>query len=317
METLAALAFLGCCLLGILVFHLYRRIDELKRETDGTRRYVSELTAWASQIHQYLSAHRVAPAPEAVEPARTPEPERAPVAELPKPSEPEMQPEPPPERPVRVPPVVTIPTRRVDHHPPRPAPSRPVKPAPAMAAEARAEAQLPLPIRPGRSDHVAPWRPRPDLELTIGTRWLSRVGMVAVLAALVFLVWYLYDRGVIVITREMVIGAGLLLGLGLVVGAELAHRRGYEPQSEALTGGGAATLYLTLWVGLHLWGVFGATAAFVAMALVTAGAACQALRHDSQTIAVLAWVAGYLVPLFVGERHGGGSEGSGAYGLFI
>jgi uncharacterized membrane protein len=141
--------------------------------------------------------------------------------------------------------------------------------------------------------------------------------MVAVLAALVFLVWYLYDRGVIVITREMVIGAGLLLGAGLMAGAEVVRRKGYEPQSEALTGGGAGVLYLTLWVALHLWGILGATVAFVGMALVTGIAACQALRHDSQTVAVLAWIAGYLVPLFIGERHGGDSDGSGAYGLFV
>ena len=351
METLAALAFLGCCALAVLVYCLFRRVDELKREIAWQRKYVHDINSWASQLHQYLSAHRVAaPAearPEQAEPGESEPigaPERGPVVELPKRAEP-------------VEPLVVVPPQPVTpapvHRPtpPAPAPPGPVVPpptpvpppvrrAPVMASETRAEAPprpaapmaaspapsvaqgpvspaSPPPARPAGPTHATPERPRADLELTIGTRWLSRIGMVAVLAALVFLVWYLYDQGIIVITREMVIGAGLLLGLGLMVGAEFTHRRGYEPQSEALTGGGAAVLYITLWVGLHLWPILGASVTFVAMALVTAGAACQSLRHDSQTIAVLAWVAGYLVPLFIGEGHGGGSGESGAYGLFI
>jgi uncharacterized membrane protein len=163
----------------------------------------------------------------------------------------------------------------------------------------------------------APHKPRADLEFTLGTRWLSRIGIVAVLAGIVFGVWLLYQQRILVITHEMWIGAGLLLGLGLVVGGEFAHRRGYEPQSEALTGGGAAVLYVTLWVALHVWPILGASFTFLAMALVTAAAACQALRHESQTVAVLAWVVGYLVPLLIGEREGGGAGDTSAYALFI
>jgi len=40
------------------------------------------------------------------------------------------------------------------------------------------------------------------------------------------------------------------------------------------------------------------------MAAVTALAACQALRHESETVAVFAWIAGYLVPALIGEPAG-------------
>ncbi len=141
--------------------------------------------------------------------------------------------------------------------------------------------------------------------------------MVAVLLALAFLVKYLFDEQYI--TPPIITVTGMLLGVAVMVGGEMTHRRDYEIQSQALTGGSAAVLYLTLWAGLHWAGIIGSSVTFVAMAIVTAVAASQALRHDSETIASFAWVAGYLVPLLIGEQSGGTPDGgsSSAAPLFI
>jgi hypothetical protein len=180
------------------------------------------------------------------------------------------------------------------------------------AAEAERTARLtpePAPVAPPPRVPPAavPSKPRADLEMTIGAGWLSRIGMVAVLLAFAFLVVWLFREGYI--TPEIITGGGVLLGIGLMVVAELANRRGYGTQSQALTGGGVALLYLTLWAGLHQYGLLGTSLTFVAMVLVTAAGAVQALRHDAQTIAILAWVAGYLVPFFVSDGGGVGAVG--------
>lgn len=192
--------------------------------------------------------------------------------------------------------------------------------APAAPTERAEPAVTKPPPPPPRPPTPAAERPRRrgDIETTIGVRWLSRIGMVAVLIALAFLVKYLYDEEIIRITPPMVIGAGLLVGIGLMAGGEMANRREYEIQSQVLTGGGAAVLYLTLWAGLKLYGIIGESPTFVAMVVVTAVTASQALRHDSETIASFAWVAGYLVPLFVGERADAAGDGGGsAVPLFV
>ncbi|MEA3400157.1 MAG: DUF2339 domain-containing protein [Armatimonadota bacterium] len=107
-----------------------------------------------------------------------------------------------------------------------------------------------------------------------------------------------------------------MAGIAVMGGAEYAHRRGYEIQSQALTGGGAALLYLTLWEGQHLYGFMGSAATFPAMALVTVAAAVQAVRHESETVATLAWITGYAVPLLIGGGEGGGGESAGPGPLF-
>jgi hypothetical protein len=54
------------------------------------------------------------------------------------------------------------------------------------------------------------------------------------------------------------------------------------------------------------------------MGVVTLLAAVQALRHESQTIGVFAWIAGYLVPAMVGQAPpGGGSTGPSALFAYL
>lgn len=156
-----------------------------------------------------------------------------------------------------------------------------------------------------------PLRPHRDLETVIGTMWLTRIGMIAVLLAVAYLLKHAYSQGWI--TEQMLVAVGMVAGLAIVGGGEYAHQRGYVIQSQALTGGGAAVLYLTLWAGQHLYGLLGSATTFPLMAVVTLLAAAQAIRHESETVATFAWVTGYLVPLLLGGG-GSGSAGSGGPG---
>jgi len=195
------------------------------------------------------------------------------------------------------------------------APELPVYPPP-FPAPARPATPPEMPAAPAAVTPAAP-REKRDLEIAIGTGWLSRIGIIAILLALAFLLKHLHDRGILVISPAMCIAGGVLFGAALLVCGEVAHRREYVIQSHALSGGGIVAVYISLWAGLHYYEVIAPTAAFVGMALATVAGACQALRHESEAVACLAWVGGYLVPLLIGDQPGSSSgEGVGPYQLF-
>ena len=167
---------------------------------------------------------------------------------------------------------------------------------------------------PHRRSRPAPQRPRRDLEIAIGTAWLTRIGMVAVLLAVAFLLKHAFSEGWI--TERMLVAVGMVAGIALLAGGEYAHQKGYVIQSQALTGGGAAVLYLTLWAGQHLYGLLGSATTFPAMAVVTVVAGAQAMRHQSETVATFAWITGYAVPLLIGGGAGGPGDSGGPGPLF-
>ena len=229
-------------------------------------------------------------------PARPPTPRKvAPVPGAEGPTAPSAPAGPPPftAPPPATPPRPTVPT------PTAAATSRPSQPAVAAGARSQPQPAKPPPPTPPR-DRDAHTPRRPDLEILIGTGWLSRIGMVAVLLAMAYFLKYALDAGWISPGLRVVMGC--LAGIGAMIGGELTHRKGYGVQSQVLTGGGAGLLYLTLFAGLHLYHLpaLGSTVTFAAMAIVTALTAAQALRHRSETVAVFAWVAGYAVPALIG-----------------
>ncbi len=161
------------------------------------------------------------------------------------------------------------------------------------------------PVTPPAAPPITPRRRRADIEVVIGTAWLTRIGMVAVLLAVAYLLSYAYTRGLI--NDQTIVCAGIVAGIAVMAGGEFAHRRGYVIQSQALTGGGAAVLYLTLFAGQHSYGILDSAITFPAMAAVTFAAAAQAIRHQSETVATFAWVTGYAVPLLIGDGSGADS----------
>jgi len=205
-------------------------------------------------------------------------------------------------------------------------PETPPAPSPAIAhllaakAHHRGEGPPPLPYVPPLEPPVAPEEergPRFDggrVEVAIGIWGASRIGMICVLLAASFFLRHAFMQGWI--RPPVVVAMGLAAGAILMLVGEWSYRRRYGVQSQVLTGGGAAVMYLTLFAALHLCRLLSPSLAFLAMAAVTALAACQALRHESETVAVFAWIAGYLVPALIGEPAGSAPGDSSSAFLF-
>lgn len=136
-----------------------------------------------------------------------------------------------------------------------------------------------------------------DLETLIAGKWLNRLGILALLFAVSFFIKYAFDNDWVGPRGRVAIG--LLLGSALLPWSGWLLRRGYRYFSEGIAGLGAAVLYLSIWAGWHYYSLFEQSTAFAGMIVVTVAMIAVAVGRDSQRIALLALVGGFLTPLLV------------------
>ena len=173
--------------------------------------------------------------------------------------------------------AVTEPAPIVEPPPPRAGPSPPSTPQPPVSG---------TPAPAGF-----------DWERVIAGRWLHRVGLLAVAIGVALFLKAAIDNDWIGPGGQVALG--LLLGAGLIASASWFLSRGYAFFADGLTGLGAAVLYLSLWAAASYYHLIPPAAAFVAMALVTAGMIAIALGRNSQRVAVLAMLGGFVTPALV------------------
>jgi uncharacterized membrane protein len=137
-----------------------------------------------------------------------------------------------------------------------------------------------------------------DLETLIAGRWLNRIGLLLVLIAVAYFLKLVIDNEWIGPTGQVTLG--VLAGAGLLAFSQWLVGRGFLYFSEGITALGAGVLYLSLWAGSTYYQVFALEVAFVAMIGVTAATIAIAVGRDSQRIALLGLIGGFLTPLLVG-----------------
>jgi uncharacterized membrane protein len=142
---------------------------------------------------------------------------------------------------------------------------------------------------------------RLDLETMIAGRWLNRVGLLALLFAVSFFIKYAFENNWVGPRGRIAIG--LLAGSALFPWSQALLRKGYLYFSEGIAALGAAVLYLTLWAGWHFYKIFPQDAAFAGMIVVTAAVVAVALGRNSQRVALLGLIGGFLTPELVSTGH--------------
>src|SRR5262249_11904876 len=136
------------------------------------------------------------------------------------------------------------------------------------------------------------------LEQRIGARWTTWVGVVAILFAASFFLRWAFERELIGPALRVSLGviAGTLL---LAAGLALSGRRDVPYLSQGLAAGGLGLLYLSLYAGHALHGLFGAPVAFGAMCAVTGAGAAVAVLSGRQPTAILTLLGGLLTPVLL------------------
>jgi len=142
-----------------------------------------------------------------------------------------------------------------------------------------------------------------DLEGTIGKLWLNRIGIIAILVGVAYFLKYAFDSGWLSAGSRVVIG--LVAGIGIVAWSETFRRKGSKAFCYSLKAVGIGILYLSLWAASQYFHLIPASAAFVAMLLVTASTITLALTQDAEILAVYAMIGGFSTPVLVstGQNH--------------
>lgn len=175
-------------------------------------------------------------------------------------------------------------------------------PAP-VARQETVSASIPAPTPPipdiPPSPRVKPRTHADDtnLESRIGSHWLNRIGIAAVLIGVSYFLKYAFDNNWIGPAGRVTIG--LLAGIAVVIWSERFRSHGYQIFSYSLKAVGIGVLYLSLWAAFHVYSLIPSGIAFVAMLAVTACTAILAITQDAEILAAFALTGGYTTPLLL------------------
>ena len=137
----------------------------------------------------------------------------------------------------------------------------------------------------------------PDLESRIGSHWLNRIGISAVLIGVSYFLKFAFDNNWIGPTGRIVIG--LIAGIAVVIWSERFRSRGYRTFSYSLKAVGIGVLYLSLWAAYQVYGLIPGGVAFATMLTVTVATAVMAWSQDAEILAAFALIGGFSTPLLL------------------
>jgi uncharacterized membrane protein len=168
-------------------------------------------------------------------------------------------------------------------------PSAPQPAPPSHAAQQPPSAPTPPFIPPLASREFAPgWESR------IGSHWLNRIGIAAVLIGVSFFLKLAFENNWIGPTGRIAIG--LLSGIAVVLWSERFRSRGYKAFSYSLKAVGIGVLYLSLWAAFQVYHLMPSGLVFACMVVVTAATCALALSQDAEILAVFAITGGFSTP---------------------
>lgn len=180
--------------------------------------------------------------------------------------------------------------------PPSSAPAR-AEPAASAGLPLSAQRPAPPPLIPPRPGIAASMRAQADLESRIGSHWLNRIGIAALLIGISYFLKFAFDNNWIGPAGR--ISIGLVAGIAIVIWSERFRAKDYKAFSYSLKAVGIGTLYLSLWAAFHLYSLISSSVAFAMMLVVTAATSVMALSQDAQILAAFALVGGFSTPLLL------------------
>jgi uncharacterized membrane protein len=136
-----------------------------------------------------------------------------------------------------------------------------------------------------------------DLESRIGSHWLNRIGIAAVLIGVSYFLKFAFDNNWIGPAGRVAIG--MLAGIAIVVWSEVFRRRRYLIFSYSLKAVGIGVLYLSLYAAFQVYALVPGGVAFLMMFAVTAATALMAWTQDAEILAAFALIGGFSTPMLL------------------
>jgi len=175
------------------------------------------------------------------------------------------------------------------------APPPPPLETPPSVAQKPAATVPPISHVPPRPSTVT--LPNADLESRIGSHWLNRIGIAALLIGISYFLKFAFENNWIGPAGRVTIG--LVAGIAIILWSERFRSKGYKAFSYSLKAVGFGALYLSLWAAFQRYSLIPSSVAFVMMLAVTASAAAIALAQDAEILAAFALTGGFSTPLLL------------------
>jgi uncharacterized membrane protein len=183
---------------------------------------------------------------------------------------------------------------------PQPGVERPVAavpPPPPPQADLKPSATAGPSIPPRRAAIRVAKPGSENLESRIGSHWLNRIGIAAVLIGVSYFLKFAFDNNWIGAAGRVAIG--LLAGIAIVVWSENFRHRGYLIFSYSLKAVGIGVLYLSLYAAFQVYSLVPSGVAFTMMFAVTAATAVMAWTQDAEILAAFALIGGFATPMLL------------------
>lgn len=136
-----------------------------------------------------------------------------------------------------------------------------------------------------------------EWEELFGGTILNRLGIIALLLALIYFFKYAFDNNWVGDTGKVALG--IIFGLALLGAGEHFRKKGLYKFAYGFTGGGIASLYASIYAGYNFYHLLEIYPAFGAMIVITLSAVALSLHHDSPAIASLGVLGGFLTPFLL------------------
>lgn len=137
-----------------------------------------------------------------------------------------------------------------------------------------------------------------SLESAIGTRWIGRIGVLAILFGVAFFLKYSFDNKLIGETGRVILG--IFWGAVFIsVGEYLQKKNDMGLYGQMLSGGGLAVLYLAMYAAFALYHLIPAPLATVGMLAITSTGMTLSIRYSTYSLAAIALLGGFLTPIML------------------
>src|SRR5213592_445422 len=179
--------------------------------------------------------------------------------------------------------------------------------APAAVREASKESEpppIPKELIDAKERQAAiPIRPPIDWEQFMGAKLFAWIGGLALFLGVAFFVKYSFEHNLI--SPELRVAIGFVVGTTLVIGGLLLRRKENAVTAQTLCATGILVLYAVTFAcrGYYHFAFFGLIPTFLLMTLITAVAFLLSVRLNAIIVAVLGIAGGFLTPILLSTNQ--------------
>jgi uncharacterized membrane protein len=136
-----------------------------------------------------------------------------------------------------------------------------------------------------------------EWEQILGGHWLARIGALAIVIGIGFFLKFAFDNNWIGPTGRIILG--IVAGLAMLGGGYYWRKR-YPILAQAISGGGIAVLYLSIFAAFAFYNLIHFYLAIGFLLLVSITSVALALRYNSMALAIIGILGAFIAPFVLG-----------------